>query len=395
MELDKWGNTSYYEISIKTLKVVTSLKKIMAFLLAAAVALLLFVPQTAYARDLLKNEDPDKYYILLDLKNQIVTVYEKDGAGAYTKIVRSFLCSSGTNTPEDPLDPEDIGKPTPTGIYKIGGKERFGKFTAFGGTYARYWTQIVGNIYFHSIMFSKRDINTLQSGAFSGLGNPRSHGCVRLYVEDAKWLYYHAASGTTIKVSDTEPKNNALKKALKTSLSFKDYNAFQKAIYDIPELPNKTAYVVYNNALVRKGAGTGENDGGLFRLPIDSEVEVLQEGNPWYKIKYENREGYILASYLSYEKGVTTAGDKADLIKATTYMFTAPDLKSAKIVKVPAETSVQVLETTTDGWSKIVYSNEIGYIKTNSLKKGWGFLFEKAEPSASPSPAPSPSPPKQ
>ena len=368
------------------------MKKILISLLVVTMLLTVCIPQTAYARDLLKNEDPDKYYILLDLKNQIVTVYTKDSAGAYTKIVRQFLCSSGTNEPEDPTNPEDIGKPTPTGIYKIGGRERFGEFTNFRGTFARYWTQIVGNIYFHSVMFSKRDINTLQGGPYSGIGSPKSHGCVRLYVEDAKWLYYNACPGTIIKVSGSEPKNNALHKALKSTLSFKDYNAFQKTIFDDPEPKNLHAYCVYDGALVRKGAGTGENDGGLFRLSKDAEVEVLQEGDPWYKIKYNNREGYVLASQLSYEKGVTTAGNNADLIKATTNMFEKPDEKSTKIVKVPTETSVKVLSSA-DGWSQIVYENATGYIKTSSLKKGWGFLYESTSPSVNPlAPSASPSP---
>ena len=56
--------------------------------------------------DKLKNEDPDKYYILLDTKNEIVTVFERDETGQYTRIVRRFLCSSG-RTDVDETDPED------------------------------------------------------------------------------------------------------------------------------------------------------------------------------------------------------------------------------------------------------------------------------------------------
>ena len=48
---------------------------------------LLCAPGRAYAQDELKNDDPDKYYILLDVRNQIVTVYERDAEGEYTKIV--------------------------------------------------------------------------------------------------------------------------------------------------------------------------------------------------------------------------------------------------------------------------------------------------------------------
>lgn len=126
---------------------------------------LLLQPDTAHALDELKNTDPDKYYILLDLRNQIVTVYERDDAGAYTRIVRRFLCTTG-RTEVDPEDPEDEATPTPKGIWKMGGRERFGKFANFGNEYARYWTQIVGDVYFHSIMFSRRDVNKLKSGAY-------------------------------------------------------------------------------------------------------------------------------------------------------------------------------------------------------------------------------------
>ena len=71
----------------------------------------------------------------------------------------------------------------------MGARERFGKFAAFAGEYARYWTQVVDGIYFHSIMFSQRDITKLKSSPYRNLGSKGSHGCIRLYVEDAKWLY--------------------------------------------------------------------------------------------------------------------------------------------------------------------------------------------------------------
>ena len=38
---------------------------------ALFLAVFLIAPHTAYARDELKNNDPDKYYILLDLKNSL------------------------------------------------------------------------------------------------------------------------------------------------------------------------------------------------------------------------------------------------------------------------------------------------------------------------------------
>ncbi len=326
-------------------------------------------PGIAYARDELKNTDPDKYYILLDLKNQYVTVFEKDENGEYTKVVRRFICTSG-RTELDPEDPEDKGTPTPKGIYKIGGRERFGEFAAFDGTFARYWTQIVGGVYFHSIMYSKRDLNTLQSGAFRSLGSNISHGCVRLYVEDAKWLYYYAPPGTTVKVSTNEPANRAMTKKLKSKLSFKEYDAFQKKIYDIPELPNLKAWVVKDKAEIR--TGNGSNDSVIGRLDAGTQVEVLQTGEPWIKVKYNKREGYIRTAYITYEKGKMMSKEDADIIRETVYMYTEPNKKSEAIVKVPTYCSVKILEPDKAGWTKIGYSGEIGYVQTRSIIKGWG-----------------------
>ena len=55
-------------------------------ILCAALVLFsaLMIPGRANAMDELKNDDPDKYYILLDLRNQIVTVFERDENGEYT-----------------------------------------------------------------------------------------------------------------------------------------------------------------------------------------------------------------------------------------------------------------------------------------------------------------------
>lgn len=345
-------------------------KIIIAFV--ALIMLIAMIPSAAFARDDLKNTDPDRYYIVLDLKNQIVFVYEKDENGEYTRLVRCFICTSG-RTKLDPEDPEDKGTPTPKGIWKIGARERFGKFASFGNEYARYWTQIVGGNYFHSIMFRDRTVDSLKGGAFRSLGNNVSHGCVRLYVEDAKWLYYYACPGTTINVSTNEPSNRDLKKALKTTLSFDEYNALQKNFYDEEELPNYSAWVTYDGAPMR--TGNGSNDSIRAKLPVGTEVEVLQQGDPWVKVKYDGKEGYVLLAYVTYEQGVMQSKEDADIIKETQYMYAGPDKDSEKLVKVPTFTSVKVLEAGED-WTKIQYWDEVGYMKTGNLKKGWGTIRE-------------------
>ncbi len=354
------------------------IKRLFALLAAAIMVCgIVLAPRPALAFDELKNTDPDKYYILLDLKNQIVTVFEKDENGEYTKVVRRFICTSGkTGTGEiDPVTGEkDEGLPTPSGIWKIGGRERFGEFVEFKGTWARYWTQIVDGNFFHSVMFDNKNVNTLQSSAFRNLGRKGSHGCVRLYVEDAKWLYYYACPGTTIKVSNDEPSNRDMAKKLKTKMSFKEYEAFQANIFDIEEGPNPKAWVVKENADLR--SGNGSNDRTVKRLPVGTEVEVLQIAEPWLKVKYEKREGYILTAYVTFQKGTMMSREDADIIDDTVRMYAEPDKKSEQITKVPHDSAVEILEPDKDGWTKIRYWNAEGYVESKEIKKGWGVIEE-------------------
>ena len=349
--------------------------------LALAVVVLfsvLLVPVRARAMDALKNEDPEKYYILLDLRNQIVTVFERDEAGAYTKVVRRFLCASG-RTDVDEADPEDEATPTPRGIWKIGGRERFGKFANFSSSYARYWVQIVGSIYFHSILFNKRSIDAMDRGAYNDMGDKVSHGCVRLYVEDAKWLYYYACPGTTIEISAGEPSDRDMKRALRSQLSFTEYNAFQKTITDeAEELPNPHVWVTVEGARLRKGSGSTFDS--VARLQVGDELEVLIQSEVWVKVRFGKKEGYVLRGYISYQQGVLDTRPDADVLKTTEWLYAEPNLEAEQIVKAPARVSVRVLETTEDGWIKIVYQNVTGYVKPGRIIKDWGMIIEGYTP---------------
>jgi len=301
-------------------------------------------------------------------------VFERDENGEYTKVVRRFLCSSG-RTDVDETDPEDEATPTPRGIWKIGGRERFGKFANFGGEYARYWVQIVGSIFFHSVLYGDRTVNSLKRSAFNNMGKNVSHGCVRLYVEDAKWLYYYACPGTTIEVSTSEKRDSELRKALKTDMTFSEYNAFQKTIVDdAEELPNDKAWVTVAGARLRKGSGASFDS--ICRLNVGDELEVLLQNEVWVKVRYGKREGYVKRGYISYREGEMDTKEDATLLKTTEWMYAEPDSDSERICKVPAQTSVKVLETTDEGWTKLAYWNETGYIRTSRFTTGWGEIMD-------------------
>ena len=350
-------------------------------LMLALVFVLGAFPMGALAKDELKNTDPEKYYLVLDLKSQVVTVYLKNETGEYTDadIVRRFLCSSGSNRPKTD-DPKDIGSPTPRGVWKIGGRQRFGRFASFSDR-ARYWVQIVGDNLFHSVMYDKDDFSTLVASPYGNLGSAVSHGCVRLHVEDAKWLYYYACPGTTILVTDSQKGDSVLKASLKKNqMKFAAYRDLQANFYDIEELPNDKCWVSVDNARIRKGNNRNAN---LVVSPgTGAELEILFRSPAWYCVRIDGRTGYILRGYITETQGTRDTVETATLIKFSDWMYTEKDDKVAnEICKVPNDTSVKVLEAG-DVWTKIQYVDEFGfidetgYIKTEKLYTGWGLTFE-------------------
>ena len=67
-----------------------------------------------------------------------------------------------------------------------------------GGVYGQYATRITGPILFHSVPYTQKDKSTLEYWEFDKLGTNASKGCVRLTVEDSKWIYDNCSSGTQV-----------------------------------------------------------------------------------------------------------------------------------------------------------------------------------------------------
>ena len=61
---------------------------------------------------------------------------------------------------------------------------------------------IVGGYLFHSVIYSSPNNSSLQTGTVSALGRRASHGCVRLTVDDASWIYHNCPYGITVVVQE-------------------------------------------------------------------------------------------------------------------------------------------------------------------------------------------------
>lgn len=86
------------------------------------------------------------------------------------------------------------GKPsTPTvaGTFTVSGK---GRYFDSGSSRCYWYTQFYGNYLFHSVLYSKYN-----GGLVDGrVGMQLSHGCVRLKIENAKWIYDTIPVGTKV-----------------------------------------------------------------------------------------------------------------------------------------------------------------------------------------------------
>lgn len=81
--------------------------------------------------------------------------------------------------------------PTVGGVFKVQSK---GYYFDSGSSRCYWYTQFYGNYLFHSVLYNK-----YTGGLADGrLGMQLSHGCVRLNINCAKWLYDYIPIGTTV-----------------------------------------------------------------------------------------------------------------------------------------------------------------------------------------------------
>lgn len=108
----------------------------------------------------------------------------------------------------------------------------------------------------------------------------------------------------------------------------------------------------------------------LGKVSKGAKLEVLeQKANGWSKIKYEKKDGYIKSEFLKLEesaKGVETIGT----VTATTNInVRASASETADKIGVLAGGESLSLVATENGWCKVVYNNQIGYVKSDYVQQ--------------------------
>lgn len=119
--------------------------------------------------------------IEVSLEDQRVRVLDAEG-----RIVQDYACSSG-----------EAGSETPTGTFTVTDRgESF--YNPDVGEGAYYWTRFYGTFLFHSLPFDGNQ--KMEPEEAAKLGTPASHGCIRLEVENAEWIYDNIPKGTKVTI---------------------------------------------------------------------------------------------------------------------------------------------------------------------------------------------------
>lgn len=113
--------------------------------------------------------DSNDFRIEVDLSRQRLTVFYEG------EILKEMVCSGGAP-----------GSPTPPGEFTTVEKIEYSWIPRFEmGAY--YWIRFFEDYLIHSVPFDENGEMIVEE--FEKLGSPASHGCIRLGLEEAKWLY--------------------------------------------------------------------------------------------------------------------------------------------------------------------------------------------------------------
>lgn len=65
---------------------------------------------------------------------------------------------------------------------------------------AYYWIRFYKKYLFHSVPFDENKEMIMEE--YEKLGRPASHGCIRLKLDEAKWLYEKLPLGVTVLIHE-------------------------------------------------------------------------------------------------------------------------------------------------------------------------------------------------
>ena len=216
-------------------------------------------------------------YVLVVYKGgtQTVVAYEADKNGNYDagKPVRKMICSTGSSGP------------TPNGTFKISQKIRYHRLE---GARGQYCSRFNGGILFHSVPILE-SASTVDQGkklmnltSYAKLGRAASHGCVRLLVKDAKWIYDNCKIGTRVIVtSSRSPVGSGSKPAIIRRAPYSSGNYGWDPTDPDPENPYRNGWTHVSSVKLNKTSGTLKTGETLQLRATISPSDAVDDSVVW------------------------------------------------------------------------------------------------------------------
>ena len=132
------------------------------------------------------------YVVKINRAKNVVTIYTVKKLVNNVSFIPSvaFVCSCG-------------GNETPLGTFYTSDQYRWGALVE--NSFGQYCTKITDDILFHSVPYIEyNNPGSMAMGEYNRLGKQASHGCIRLTVEDAKWIYDNIEAGTVCIIYDDD-----------------------------------------------------------------------------------------------------------------------------------------------------------------------------------------------
>ncbi len=305
------------------------MKKMKRFICGLMAALMLFasvgVPVNANAAT------KYKYYIKINRSQNCVTIYKQDDKGAYTVPVKAMACSTGVNNA------------TPLGKFPLGTKYRW--HVLMGNVYGQYCSRIHDGVLFHSVYYSSADPSKLAYNSYNRLGQTASHGCVRLCVADAKWIYDNCASGTTVEIYDGKdpgPLGKPTPVKIDTSSKYRGWdptdpdpkNPWLKVKPTITGAKNKTVERCAKKISLTKDITAKDSTGKTLKVKVTGTYKPKVSGK--YKITYTATDARGLSTKKSIY--ITVADTKKPYAKAISTKLTIQEtMEEADLIRMLKE----------------------------------------------------------
>ncbi|MBQ3385717.1 MAG: L,D-transpeptidase, partial [Eggerthellaceae bacterium] len=92
--------------------------------------------------------------------------------------------------------------PTVHGTFQAIGQSGEWYYMKNSNVWVKWAFLIDGNYFFHSVLFTNRGDPNPTKSSVANLGKNASHGCIRMAVEDCKWVYENCRAGMTVVIGD-------------------------------------------------------------------------------------------------------------------------------------------------------------------------------------------------